>query len=502
MGSDIGRTRSCLSSTQGSGPSDSVSKPKRLAEPKPERSNAPLQVGSGVAPPLNPNATQLHDVVIVGAGWAGLTAAKELRQGGFEPLVLEARPVAGGRIRTDRSTLSVPFDDGAAWVHSYLDNAGDAVHPVSERMLESRIAHTETDLTSKLYIDGRLATPAELLEYHEALEHQELRLARAAALDVDVAASTVTKASTPIERLAESNLGPLDMGQSLSKMSSKDTGRQVMTGRDALANQDEVLKAMVGEVPVRTDTPVTRIKRLAGGFELTTAQGEVVRAKRLLLTVSTGILASGKIEFDPPLPKWKTDAIGQLPMGVLNKVALEFDGNIFQDGDGNPIPADAWVMQADSAPGAEPMAFLMRPGGADVAVGFVGGDEALKTERLSDALTVKRATDKLQNMFGGDVASRVTGYKVTRWSQDPWTLGSYSYARPGYADAREKLAQPIDNRLFFAGEATALNGEAQMIHGAYASGVRAAREIMHSLASEQRKTSPPRREHTLGFEAT
>lgn len=442
------------------------------------------------------------DVLVVGAGWAGLSAARKLIDSGVRTQVVEARHELGGRIRTDTTSLSIPFDHGAAWLHSFRDDQGRPVNPLTAKAIAAGIPLSETTLSTGLFIDGRKATPEELALYQQTLEKYDDLISDAADKGLDVPVADLLPKDLPFGAEAMKNLGELDMGQSLDVMSTKDAGDQVMNGHDALplTGQLAVLKATVGEVPVRTDTPITKVKQTAHGFEITTAGGEVLRARRVLLTVSTGILASGKIEFDPPLPKWKTDAIRALPMGVLDKVAIEFDSNVFKLPDGTEQSVNDWVMSADHD-GTAPAAFLMRPGGANIAVGFAGGADAMKLERQSDAGMVEHFMKKLRGIFGPTIDEHVKASVVTRWSQDEWTLGAYSYAKPGMAKMREKLAQPIDDRLYFAGEATAPAANAQMIHGAYQSGQTAANALIESLLREDAAFAAlAARQSTLGFE--
>ncbi|MBL8957597.1 MAG: FAD-dependent oxidoreductase [Myxococcaceae bacterium] len=468
-----------------------------MKSPGLERYASKLQAQA--APVALPSATPPSwdtDVLIVGAGWSGLAAARELLDVGVRTTVLEARPTIGGRIRTDETSLSIPFDHGAAWVHS------SDVNPLTPKAKAAGIALKETGLTSSLYIDGRKATPEELKQYDETIEIFDGIIAEAAAKGFDGAVGKLLPMHLPFAKEAAANLGPLDMGISLDKLDVVDTGSQVMTGHDALpkTGQLKLLEATVGEVPVTTDTPVKKVKAVPGGYEVTAANGDVLRARRVLLTVSTGVLASGKIEFDPPLPAWKTAAIKSLPMGVLDKVAIEFDTNVFKTPDGHEQAIDEWVMVSSKDLG-EPSAFLMRPFGANVAVGFAGGDEALKLERKTNGELVEHYLSKLRAMFGPGIDAHVKQTVVTRWGQDPWTLGAYSYVKPGMEGARQKLAQPIDDRLFFAGEAAAPADKAQMIHGAYESGRIAAAALVESLAREDAALKAlNRRQETLGFE--
>jgi monoamine oxidase len=431
-------------------------------------------VGYGDQPKLD------ADVLIVGGGWSGQKAASVLIAAGVSALVLEARSVPGGRVRTDYKTFDGPHEKGAAWVHDVDDN------DVAEKATDAGIKLTVTQLDGNIYVDGRRGTPEELAEYKAALNDIDHAVDRAAAQGLDLPAGQLYEAKTPIAMAAVANYGELDMGMSLDRLSSADADKSRHAGIDALpeGGMRKLMKADVGDVPVQTDTPVKKVKWGPSGVEVTTANGDVLRARRVLLTVSTGVLASGKIEFDPPLPEWKRDAFLALPMGVLNKVAVEFDSDVFQFPDGTKQPSNDWVMNVESN-GEAPWAFLMKPKGKPIAIGFSG----VKSDGASSQAALDTMMDKLKNVFGRGIEHHVRATDVTDWSKDEWTLGSYSYAKPGFAHMREKLAQPVEDRLFWGGEATA-NGPAQMVHGASQSGVIAAHALIDSLKAEDANRSP------------
>lgn len=425
------------------------------------------------------------DVIVVGAGWSGLKAARTLMDAGVSTMVLEARDEVGGRVRTDHNTFSVPFDIGGAWIHSTVDDKNHFRNPLAAVAQRNHIELRETTLDRTLYVNGREATPRELEEYRSDLEHNDNALDHAARHGHDVRAGPLLRHGDTIAEAAAANDGPLDMGWSLDAMSAADVGGAEMTRHDALprGGMAAVLQADVGQVPVKTSTPVTKVKWGGEGVEVTTSHGKTLKARRVLLTVSPAMLDSGKIAFDPPLPEWKKEALKALPMGILDKIAIEFDANVFRTKDGKEQPADDWVMNADSD-GSPPMAFLMRPMNSNLVVGFVGGKDAAKLEHAGKDVALNLAMSKLRKVFGPNIDSHVKKTTVTQWGKDEWTLGSYAYARPGMAHMRAKLAKAVDDRLYFAGEATTGSKDAQMVHGARRSGLNAAHALIASLKAE------------------
>ena len=184
-----------------------------------------------------------------------------------------------------------------------------------------------------------------------------------------------------------------------------------------------------------------------------------IQGKRLLLTVSTNVLASGRIRFDPPLPDWKLAAARDLPLGVHNRIGIMLNRNPF----GPDAPTSATLLHGDDVP----LATQLRPFGYDYVVGVTGGRHGAWLERAGAAASVDYLTERLVGAFGSDIRSALsTRSIVTAWAGDPWTLGSYSSALPGASHQRAVLARPVGDILFFAGEACSVEF-AGTAHGAY-----------------------------------
>lgn len=429
-------------------------------------------------------------MLVVGAGWSGLTAARALIDAGLKTRVIEARSEVGGRVRADTESLRTLFNLGPEWIHSHVDDSGAPANVLTQRVLDAGITLHETTIGSSLWVGDRPATLSEQAQYEQTLASVKQALEHASETGHDVAGISVLDLTAPFVDAAKSNLGELEMAQSLDRVSAVDAGGQYMSGHDAIpeGGQLNVLKTVVGEVPVDTETAIKKVKWGPLGVEVTTERGETIRARRLVMTVSTGVLSSGKIEFEPRLPHLKRDAVGAVPMGVFNKIAIELDADhALKFADGSSPKSNDWVVHSPTD-GSQPMAFLVRPGDANVVVGFVGGDQAARLEEEGPAAAVEQAMSKLRPIFGEDLDAHVTGTIVTEWGKDPHTLGSFSYAEPGMAHMREALARPVSNRVFFAGEATvdAESGNTQMIQGAYQSGLTAAERVISSLARERR----------------
>src|SRR5262249_37292275 len=199
-------------------------------------------------------------------------------------------------------------------------------------------------------------------------------------------------------------------------------------------------------IPVTLNAAATRIRWSKAGVAVETAKGTVT-GRRLLITVSTNMLASGRIAFDPPLPDWKREAAAELPLGVHNRIGIMLTHD--------PFGPDARTSATIKLEGDEvPMSVQLRPFGFNYVVGVTGGRFGSWLERAGAAASVDYLTERLVKVFGSDLRKALSPRTiVTAWEGDPWTLGSYSAATPGNGRKREGLACPVDDTLYFAGEA-------------------------------------------------
>lgn len=225
---------------------------------------------------------------------------------------------------------------------------------------------------------------------------------------------------------------------------------------------------MHGDVPVKCGCPVTAIRHGQTTPEIVTPQG-MLRAQQVVVTVSTGVLGAESIRFDPALPGDVLTAIDHLPNGLLNKVGIEFDPTWREAGLGDRF--DYHTSTDDF------VTLFFGFYGSSLATGFIGGTCADQLEQEGLGAATEFCRDALRSFFGSDIEKMIVKTSETAWRRDPLALGSYSYAKPGGAGARQVLATPIDDRLYFAGEATMPQSYAT-VHGAWLSGRRVAQEIL------------------------
>ena len=418
----------------------------------------------------------MNDIVIVGAGVAGLAAAATLRQGGMPCRVLEAAGRLGGRAWTAYPPAlgGVAFDMGASWLHAAQRNPlAAAAKAAGETLIDSEAARTRITMRP-----GRRVSPDEAAAYDEAgqafhrLTQQHLHgpdtsLADAVAASDHPWMSAVLNWEAPIIAAADARALSLhDWHANLLEGANL----EIPGGLGAFIQRHFTAK------DVTLDTPVTAIAWDGNGARITTSRG-VINAAACIVTVSTGILASGAIAFTPRLPIPVQEAIAGLPMGLLNKVAFRAAG-----ADRLGLPDSCGIDQFVAAIDDSAMTFIAWPHGQDHAIGFMGGSAAAGLDHASAAEDFARS--QWRGLFGARADAAFTrDAVVTRWASDPLALGSYAYARPGQAGARAILATPLaDGRLVFAGEATRTDGLAGTVGGAYLSGVQAAEAVRRHLS--------------------
>lgn len=410
------------------------------------------------------------DVVVVGAGGAGIAAAHRLQGSGFSVLVVEASDRIGGRAFTESETFGFPFDHGCAW----LQGPGDLPH-ISEARSAVFTLIDHNDPPSALFSGGKPATPDDVAKYEQAAANlrQLLRYSEA-----DVAASSLVKPSDPWLAAAATWLGAMDHGVDLTELSSADVAVYGAYTVNALIK--EGLGTLVARVakglPVRTGIVVTGIDWSSAGVIVRTQKGDI-RAQAAIVTVSTGIISAGKLKFSPELPGEVRQAFDDLPMGLLTKIALQTDGARFG------LPDNAFITRAIDEPlPARAAFFLTFPAGYELCVGFVGGSHAWEIEKAGEEAAIAFATDELSSMLGSDIRRRIRKGKMTNWGSNPLTLGAYAAARPGRHNARAALSNPLGDRVFFAGEA--LGGAyPALLSGAHLSGDAAARQAARILSA-------------------
>jgi monoamine oxidase len=403
------------------------------------------------------------DVAVIGAGSAGIAAARRLVAAGHvSVLVVEARDRAGGRAWTVEAD-GLPMDLGCEWLHSADRNV---LAPLAEQ-LGFAINHGRPGWTMRLRYSGESeAAEADWLAEREAYYWA---VHRAAQEPEDRPCSSVLRPGGRWNVLIDATSTWANAVE-LEYLSVKDNDRYEDSGINWRLHRGygRLLATLADGLPIAY-TPATRIDHRGTALSIVTSRGTVT-ARRVIVAVPTAIIAEERLVFDPPLPD-KLAAAAGLPLGLADKLFFEFDGE--------DLPERYLI---GSTRRRETMSYQLRPFGRPRINCFFGGRFAAGLERDGFEAMVAFATDELAGLLGNAVRRRLRPLAASFWRQDEFARGSYSYALPGHADDRARLAAPVDDRLFFAGEACSLNFFSTA-HGAYETGSAAAEAALATLGS-------------------
>ena len=421
-------------------------------------------------------------VIVIGAGLAGLSAARALVDRGLEVEVLEARDRPGGRVWTSRLWPDLPLDLGATWVHGTHDN------PLASLADAVGAARLRTRYGSSLWLaeDGTRLRPG--ASHKPAIAMLDRIRDEIEEADHDMSLADAVRGSKVWRNADEADRKRLRkwINTSIEHEYAADWEQisawyfdvdKDISGPDVLFPQgfDRLLEPLMAGVPIRYGAQVRELTPSGAGVALRLADGSVLHAAHVIVTASLGVLQAGGIGFGAPLKPARAKAIEGLGMGLLNKCYLRFDRVAW------PNEAD-WLQWLGPREG-EWAEWIDMAHVADVPVllGFNAGAQAAEIERLSDGDTVQAAHEALRCMFG-TAFPRPIAAQITRWGQDAQALGSYSYNGVGTRTrTRRALAgSDWDGALVFAGEAAAPR-QFGTAHGAMKSGRKAARKLLKKL---------------------
>lgn len=426
---------------------------------------------------------QKLDVIIVGAGIAGLAAARRLKSQGASVLILEARNRIGGRVWTDKSISGVPLDLGASWIQGINGN------PIAALARNFNLRTLPTDFDNiALYDSGgrRFSNPeVERIETNyqnliqrldrlrEAMQNGgEHDISLQAGIDQVLSRRVVnekesTELNYAIHAVIEEEYATNASDLSLFNWDQDQEfgGQSVIFPR----GYGQIADALARGMDIRLNQRVKRIEYSNPGVRIETDQSTLA-AERVIVTLPLGVLKRGTITFSPALPEAKIKAISRLGMGVLNKVFLRFP-RVFW-----PKDRDMFGVVSERKGEWAEWVDYYKYTGQPVLLGLNSGKHARDLEGLDDQAVVAAAMQVLRGIYGSSIPDP-DGVVVTRWASDPFSLGAYSSIPPG-ANGKDydTLAEPVGDRVFFAGEATSRSYPAT-VHGAFLSGEREAKRI-------------------------
>ncbi|HET9903952.1 MAG TPA: NAD(P)/FAD-dependent oxidoreductase [Xanthobacteraceae bacterium] len=442
-------------------------------------------LAAGAAALLRPGlatGSDFYDVIVVGAGLAGIAAARRIAEGGRRVTVLEASDRIGGRCITDTATFGLPCDTGAHWLYRA------DIDPLVKLGRSAGLDIYDASLRQRLRIGQRFARENEVEIFYAALVKANRAFGDMTRTGRDLAASqTLPRDLGEWRATIEFALGPLYCGRSLDKVSAFDLARAAERDSPAFCRQGCGALAMklAEGVDVKLSTPVRRIATYRGLAYVESGKG-TLRARAAIVTAPLPVLAAEKIRFDPHLPKSHADALAKLGMGHYERVAVELEGNPLG------LEADAFVLE--KAEEARSAALLANVGGSKISFVELPGETGEALARQGPAAMQAYALDWLAKLFGSDVKRSARRGLATQWSKAPWTLGAFATASPGAAGARVTLMEPVRDRVYFAGEAVHETLWGTMA-GAWESGDRAGRAVLKTMTSgsAQRRSRPQRR---------
>ena len=406
-------------------------------------------------------STSDTEVVIIGGGAAGIAAARRIVDAQLGCLLLEARSRLGGRAWTSTEHSAFPIDLGCGWLHSADRNPWRDAAEAQRRSIDKT---PPPWMRPSAPIGFPLSEQLAFLKAQQEFHH---RLDSLSEEQPDVASASFLEPREQWNALINA-VSTYVSGAELDRVSARDFGRYADSGVNwrVVEGYGTVIATHGHGLPVILGCPVRLIDHRGPRLKVETTNGPIV-ADAAIVTVPSAILAEETMRFIPPLAK-KTEAAAGLPLGLADKLFLslaqpeefEKESRLF----GRVDRSDTGV-------------YHVRPFGRPQIEGYFGGRLAADLEAGGVAAFADFAIRELVGLLGTHFANRVRPVKLHPWGVDPFSRGSYSYASPGKADCRAELAAPVDDRLFFAGEACSQN-DFSTAHGAYLTGIAAAERLI------------------------
>jgi monoamine oxidase len=416
------------------------------------------------------------DIVVIGAGAAGIAAARRIQAANRRVIVIEATGQVGGRCLTDTATFEVPFDRGARWLHNPDTN------PVITLGRNAGFNVNPAPPSQKIRIGRRNARAGETEQFLAALVRAN-RAIDDASRKADIScAAALPKDLGDWGWTAEFVLGANSAGKDLKEISviDKVRGQERNTAPVACRQGLGALIAKLGEqVPLALSAPASRIAWSGRDVTVETPAGKIA-ARAAIITVSSNVLTSGNIKFAPDIPKRHLDAAARLSLGSYDRIALQLPGN--------PLGLSRDEIFIEQSTSTRTALLFANMGASSLCSIDVAGSFGRELSAQGEPAMVAFAVEWLTKLFGSDAASAVKKSSATRWNAAPFALGAMSVAAPGAQPSRKVLTEPI-GCMFLAGEATheTLWGT---VDGAWESGERAAEAALRRIGALKDEPAP------------
>lgn len=403
------------------------------------------------------------DIVVIGAGAAGIAAGRMLSQADVDFLIIDAADRIGGRAWT-RTAAGHPLDLGCGWLHSADRNPWTAIAE------ESGFEIDRTPPAWGKQFENLGFTREEQEQANAAYEALDKRLKEEP--PASDRASDALEPGGAWNDYIEARSGYIN-GIGTADVSVEDY--LAYDGADSgenwrLPQGYGALIAAAAKLPIRLGVAASCIDRRTTPLRIETSHG-IVSTRAVIVAVPTPILAREALRFLPEI-EGKAEAAAHLPLGLANKLFLALD---------HPEELAADCHMIGNPKRAETGSYYLRPFGRPMIEAFFGGAGAQELERAGVAGMADFAAEELADLFGSAFRKRIHPLLASSWGAEPLIGGSYSHACPGHAAARQQLAQPVEGRIFFAGEACS-GTDFSTAHGAYETGVRAAEAAIAALA--------------------
>ena len=407
------------------------------------------------------------DVIIIGAGAAGIAAARRIAEAGRSYALIEASGRVGGRAFTDTTIFGVPFDVGAHWIHT------PSLHPLSAFGRAAGLDIYRAPDHARLFRDGAEASDADTEHFFAAVKRGESAIVATGEAGRDVAAARVLPNLGDWTQAASFALGPFSCAKELEEVSTVDFAQSEEKDEDDFCRQGfgTLVAKLAAPLSVRLGT-VAQTVDLGGHLVSVATDRGTLKGRVVIVAVPPSLIAAGKLRILPRLPDRCRTAVETITLGSYDHIAFDLSGN--------PAGLQTDELVYFKVEGSRSYGLLARINGGSLnsleVAGSVAEDLANEPPEAARAFLMEALTDE----FGGRTAEQVGRVHATRWNREPFALGAFTCALPGYAHMRQAFMEIVSDRLIFAGEHAheTLWGS---VGGAWLSGERAARQALGVL---------------------